>query len=88
MTVHAPSRRWRQPQAETQLLSGQRDEAAATLRAVQARLQALEAIRDLLGPHFYLRLSIHPGLDAIRMHPRYLALKAAYERTVAQPGAG
>ncbi len=64
--------------------------AVALARAGDAEraLNHLEAIRDLLGPHFYLRLSIHPGLDAIRAHPRYLALKAAYERTVTEPTTG
>jgi TolB-like protein len=47
-------------------------------------LNHLEGIRDLLGPQFYLRVSIHPGLDAIREHPRYLGLKSAYERSVAE----
>jgi TolB-like protein len=49
-------------------------------------LDHLEAVGALLGPVSYLRLSIHPGLDAIRAHPRYLALKAAYERFAAEQG--
>jgi TolB-like protein len=61
--------------------------AVALARAGDAEraLNHLEAIRDLLGPHTYLRYSIHPGLDSIREHPRYLSLKAAYERSL---GAG
>ncbi len=39
----------------------------------------LENIAATFGPASYLRFSIHPGLDAVREHPRYLALKAAYE---------
>jgi TolB-like protein/Tfp pilus assembly protein PilF len=39
----------------------------------------LETIAAAFGPASYLRFSIQPGLDAIREHPRYLALKAAYE---------
>jgi len=142
-------------QAESLLLSGQREEAEVALRAIQARLQALdtpypggwganahywpcdlpgllgdldgvlaaerdyvensprdvyasddvrlnlavafaragdaeraldhlEAVSELVGPAFYLRFSIHPGLDTIREHPRYLGLRAAYERSVGE----
>ncbi len=39
----------------------------------------LETIAATFGPASYLRFSIHPGLDAVRERPRYLALKAAYE---------
>jgi TolB-like protein len=142
-------------QAESLLLSGQREEAEVALRAIQARLQALdtpypggwgtnahywpsdlpgllgdlegvlaaerdyvensprdvyasidirlnlavafarsgdaeraldhlEAVSELVGPAFYLRFSIDPGLDTIREHPRYLGLRAAYERSVGE----
>jgi TolB-like protein/Flp pilus assembly protein TadD len=59
--------------------------AIALARAGDAdrALNHLEAIGDLLGPGFYLRISIHPGLDTIRDHPRYLTLQAAYERFAA-----
>ena len=62
--------------------------AVALARAGDAdrALDHLEAISDLLGPVFYLRIAIHPGLDSIRAHPRYLALKAAYERFAGEPG--
>jgi len=42
-------------------------------------LHYLEAIAAAFGPASYLRFSIQPGLDAMRAHPRYLALKTAYE---------
>ncbi len=60
--------------------------AAALARAGDAEraLGHLEAIAELLGPAHYLRFSIDPGLDTIRAHPRYLGLKAAYERSVAE----
>jgi hypothetical protein len=47
-------------------------------------LNHLEAITELAGPSSYLRFSIHPGLDTIRAHPRYLALKAGYEHAVSE----
>ena len=63
--------------------------AVALARASDAEraLGHLEDLTELLGPAFYLRFSIDPGLDTIREHPRYLALKAAYERTITRPGA-
>ncbi len=42
-------------------------------------LHYLEAIAQAFGPVSYLRFSIHPGLDSLRKHSRYQALKAAYE---------
>jgi len=47
-------------------------------------LDHIEAITGVIGPVYYLRVSIHPGLDTIREHPRYLALKAAYERMASE----
>jgi hypothetical protein len=31
------------------------------------------------GPWLYLKISVDPAFDALRDHPRYLALKASYE---------
>lgn len=47
-------------------------------------LHYLETIAAAFGPASYLRFSIQPGLDAVREHPRYLALKAAYEAWAAK----
>jgi TolB-like protein/Tfp pilus assembly protein PilF len=58
--------------------------ALARAGAADRALNHLEAISKLLGPHFYLRISIHPGLDTIHEQPRYLALKTAYERSVGE----
>jgi cytochrome c-type biogenesis protein CcmH/NrfG len=47
-------------------------------------LHYLEAIAAAFGPASYLRFSIQPGLDSLREHPRYLALKVAYEAWAAK----
>jgi TolB-like protein/Tfp pilus assembly protein PilF len=39
----------------------------------------LEAMVDTFGPHTYPHISIMQGLDSVRTHPRYLALKARYK---------
>ena len=42
-------------------------------------LYYLELLVDNFGPHAYPVLSIKPGLDSVRTHPRYLALEKRYE---------
>jgi TolB-like protein/thioredoxin-like negative regulator of GroEL len=59
--------------------------AIALARAgdVERSLEHLEAISELLGPSVYPLISINPRLDTLRTHPRYLQLKADYERFAA-----
>ncbi len=47
-------------------------------------LHYLEAITQAFGPASYLRFSIQPGLDSLRQHPRYLALKTGYDLWAAE----
>ena len=42
-------------------------------------LHYLERMVETYGPHTYLEFSSDPGLDSLRDHPRFLALKAGYE---------
>jgi TolB-like protein len=49
-------------------------------------LDHLEAIVAVTGPVSYLRFSIQPGLDSLHAQPRWLALKAGYERWAAERG--
>ena len=39
----------------------------------------LDETVKVTGPWFYLKVSVDPAFDALRDHPRYLALKASYE---------
>ena len=58
--------------------------AVAFARAGDAEhaLDHLDEITSLIGPVSYLDFSNSPGLDSLRQHPRYLALKAAHQRWV------
>jgi hypothetical protein len=49
-------------------------------------LDHLEAIVAVTGPVSYLRFSIQPGLDSLHAQPRWLALKAGYQRWAAERG--
>jgi TolB-like protein len=42
-------------------------------------LDYVDRMVEIRGPYIYLPLSIDPAFDTVREHPRYLALKAAYE---------
>jgi TolB-like protein len=42
-------------------------------------LHYLELLVETFGPHTYAWFSPEPGLDAVRTHPRFLALAARYE---------
>jgi TolB-like protein/Tfp pilus assembly protein PilF len=42
-------------------------------------LHYLELLVETFGPHVYAWFSPEPGLDAVRAHPRFLALEARYE---------
>ena len=42
-------------------------------------LHYLELLVETFGPHKYAWFSPEPGLDAVRAHPRFLALEARYE---------
>jgi TolB-like protein/Tfp pilus assembly protein PilF len=55
--------------------------AQALLRAgaPDEALDYVDRMVEIRGPYIYLRLSIDPAFDSLREHPRYLALKAAYE---------
>jgi serine/threonine-protein kinase len=55
--------------AEALLRAGAPDEA----------LDYVDRMVEIRGPYVYLHLSIDPTFDGVREHPRYLALKAAYE---------
>ncbi len=43
-------------------------------------LDHLDEITSLIGPVSYVEFAFSPGLDSLRQHPRYLALKAAHQR--------
>ncbi len=43
-------------------------------------LHYLDRLVETFGPHIYLWFAPHPGLDPLRDHPRFLAMKAAQER--------
>ena len=47
--------------------------------APEEALDYVDRMVSLHGPYVYLRLSVDPAFDKVRDHPRYLALKAAYE---------
>ena len=49
----------------------------------EAALGHLEAVADITGPAGWLRFSIQPGLEPLHAHPRWLAMKAGYERWAA-----
>jgi len=55
--------------------------AQALLRAgaPDEALDYVDRMAEIRGPYIYLHLSIDPAFDSVREHPRYLALKAAYE---------
>ena len=55
--------------------------ARALLRAgaPDEALDYVDRMVEIRGPYIYLHLSIDPAFDSVREHPRYLALKAAYE---------
>jgi TolB-like protein len=55
--------------------------ASALLRAgaPEEAFDYVDRMVEVRGPYIYLRLSIDPAFDAVREHPRYLALKAEYE---------
>jgi tetratricopeptide (TPR) repeat protein len=55
--------------------------AQALLRAgaPDEALDYVDRMVEIRGPYVYLQLSIDPAFDGVREHPRYLALKAAYE---------
>jgi TolB-like protein/Tfp pilus assembly protein PilF len=42
-------------------------------------LHYLERLVETFGPHKYAWFAPEPGLDSLRTHPRFLALKAGYE---------
>ncbi len=46
---------------------------------LERSLHYLETLVTTFGPHNFLLFSIKPGLDPVRAHPRYLALKKRYE---------
>ncbi len=43
-------------------------------------LHYLELLVETFGPHKYAWFAPEPGLDSLRAHPRFLAMKAGYER--------
>jgi TolB-like protein len=47
-------------------------------------LDYVDRMVEIRGPYIYLPLSIEPAFDAVRDHPRYLALKAKYEAWAAE----
>lgn len=47
-------------------------------------LHYLELLVDAFGPHKYLWFASEPGLDAVREHPRFLALGEAYQAWAAE----
>ena len=47
--------------------------------APEEALDYVDRMVEVRGPYIYLRLSVDPAFDAMREHPRYLALKADYE---------
>jgi len=55
--------------------------AQALLRAgaPDEALDYVDRMVEIRGPYVYLQISIDPAFDSVREHPRYLALKAAYE---------
>ena len=55
--------------------------ASALLRAgaTEEALDYVDRMVEVRGPYIYLLLSIDPTFDAVREHPRYLALKVDYE---------
>jgi TolB-like protein/tetratricopeptide (TPR) repeat protein len=50
----------------------------------ESALGHLEAVALLTGPAGWLRFSIEPGLESVHQHPRWLAMKANYERWAAE----
>jgi hypothetical protein len=58
-----------------------RDLAIAFARAgdPERALHCLDALVEAFGPHLYTWFAPEPGLDAVRRHPRFGAMKAAYE---------
>jgi tetratricopeptide (TPR) repeat protein len=50
----------------------------------ESALGHLEAVADITGPSGWLRFSIEPGLDSLHRHPRWLAMKADYQRWAAE----
>ncbi|TXI76731.1 MAG: tetratricopeptide repeat protein [Dokdonella sp.] len=47
-------------------------------------LHHLDAVMQMVGPFGYASISILPGLDSLREEPRFVAMKAAYERWKAE----
>jgi TolB-like protein len=58
-------------------------EAFARAGDPERALTHLETLTSTFGPSIYLSLSMHPGLDSLHAHPRWLALKLAYENWAA-----
>jgi DNA-binding SARP family transcriptional activator len=56
--------------------------AVAYARAGDAgrALDHLEKVQSQVGPAAFIGIAQNPGLDTLRQHSRYLALKAAHEQ--------
>jgi tetratricopeptide (TPR) repeat protein len=64
----------------------QRNLAEAFARAgdPERALHYLEAMLEVYGPHLYAWFASDPGLESLQTHPRFVAMKAAHQRWVAQ----
>ena len=50
----------------------------------ESALGHIEAVAALTGPAAWLRFSIESDLESVHQHPRWLAMKADYERWAAE----
>ena len=57
--------------------------ALAQAGDAEAALDYVDRLAEVRGPNIYLPISIDPGFDPLRKHPRYLQLKSKYEALMA-----
>lgn len=57
--------------------------ALAQAGDTEAALDYVDLLVEARGPNIYLPISIDPGFDPVRKHPRYLQLKSKYEASAA-----